>query len=255
MQAQAPIQVKAITRKSTTIASDCPAQPQPAPVPPATIQLSSIIAGNKVSKVTTQDARLTDQGIAQCICNASIGELSTRQLLAHFSLLRPDQPHNSFRDWACDKGLWKTWTTKGGKVKPLNVGERRHELQQIHGKDASKQAEWRVLAQYDALRVMLARDKDLADKAEKDRQSKLTPEERAALLPPEPPKPPQQAQAPQVHNLPSVTDRYQTIADQARHKAARLLAMVGIDSELSWIATELQGIVDTLTIKEELTIN
>ena len=94
-QAQAPIQVKTITRKSTTIASDCPAQPMPAPVPPATIQLSSIIAGNKVTKVTTTDARLTDQGIAQCICNASIGELSTRQLLAHFSLLRPDQPHNS----------------------------------------------------------------------------------------------------------------------------------------------------------------
>lgn len=220
----------------STIASDSPA-PAPAPQAKQTIQLSSIIAGNKVGKVMPLgDGRLDDIGIAQAVCNASIGELSTRQLLAHFSLLRADQPHNSFRDWATEKGLWQTWTTKGGKVKPVNVGERRLALVQLHGDKAQATAEWRVLSQYDALRVMLARDKDTADRLAKAAQAANAPKEVAT------PAPTEQTKA----TLPDVSASTLSVSCQARQALAALSQELMRDDGYTWIADKLSAIISML---------
>lgn len=197
--------------------------------------LSSIINGQSVVNVSAQ-GRLNDQEIAQCICNASIGALSTRQLLNHFALYQPDRPHASYQAWAVEKGLWATWTTKAGKIKPAGCNERKAELVKL-GEDC---AELRVLRQYDAIRVMFTADKETANRLHKMEQASNAPQEKSAEKAPE--------QAISNPLLPLV-GRYETVAANTVGRLNRLMAQCALDDNLSWIVDELSDIVAGLKVE------
>lgn len=192
------------------------------------IQLSSIISGNQVVPVTSQ-GRLVDSEIAQCICNASIGALSTRQLLEHFRLFQADKPHVSYQAWAVDHGLWKTWQTKSGKVKPVGCNERKAELAKLGEGDS---AEARVLRQFDAIRIMFSADKETAERLHKmEASTKEAPVEKTV----------EEAKT-AVPSLPPLVGLLTSQKDAASKRIARLLAQVEMDDSLSWIADELKAI-------------
>ena len=198
------------------------------------LQLSSIIIGQVVVNVTAQ-GRLTDAELAQCVCNASIGQLSTRQLKDHFSLLQPDSPHTSFQAWAVEKGLWATWTTKAGKIKPVGANERIAELVKLGGESA----ELRVLRQFDAIRSMVRADKDTAERIHKMETSTNAPAEKA----------PEKATEKAVSNplLPVLQD-YETVTAAAIGRLNRLVAQFAMDESTAWAVNELQSVFADLKI-------
>lgn len=196
------------------------------------LQLSSIINGQVVVNVSSQ-GRLTDAELAQCICNASIGQLSTRQLKAHFSLYQPDSPHTSYQAWAVEKGLWATWTTKAGKVKPVGANERIAELVKLGGESA----ELRVLRQFDAIRAMVRADKDTAERIHKMETATNAPEEKA----------PEKAAEKAISNplLPVLQD-YETVTAAAIGRLNRLISQVSLDESTAWVADELIAVIADL---------
>jgi len=201
------------------------------------VQLSSIIAGN-VSVPVSAQGRLADTEIAQCVCNASVGALSTRQLLTHFALFQADKPHMSFQAWAVEHGLWATWVTKGGKVKPVGANERKAELVKLGLAD---NAESRVLRQFDALRVMFSADKETAERLHKMDQVAETPAEK----PVESPKS-------QVPSLPPLVGLLTSQKKEASRRVTRLLSQIQIDPVLSsesygWLVDELKGLATDLS--------
>lgn len=192
-----------------------------------TIQLSSIINGSVVVPVNTK-GRLVDSEIAQCICNASVGALSTRQLLEHFRLFQADKPHIAYQSWAVEHGLWKTWQTKSGKVKPVGCNERKAELSKLGESDG---AEARVLRQFDAIRVMFAGDKETAERLHKmDVSAEEKPQEKTVEV------------KTAVPALPPLVGLLTSQKDAASKRIARLLAQVEMDESLTWIADELKAI-------------
>lgn len=198
------------------------------------LQLSSIINGQTVVNVSSQ-GRLTDAELAQCICNASIGQLSTRQLKDHFSLFQPDSPHTSFQAWAVEKGLWATWTTKGGKVKPVGANERIAELVKLGGESA----ELRVLRQFDAIRAMVRADKDTAERLHKMETATNAPAEKA----------PETAADKAVSNpLLPVLQGYEIVTASAIGRLNRLISQVSLDESTAWIADELQSVISELKV-------
>lgn len=198
------------------------------------VQLSTIINGNEVITVTSK-GRLTDNEVAQCICNASVGALSTRQLLDHFRLFQAERPHQAFQTWAVEHGLWKTWLTKSGKIKPVGCNERKAEL--IKSGDC---AELRVLRQYDAIRVMFAADKETAERLLKMEQADNEPQEKTPS-----PKEPKKPQALSNPLLPALA-HYETVTASAAGRLNRLMAQCSVDESLAWIALELRSIVKEL---------
>lgn len=196
----------------------------------ATIQLSSIINGDYHVNVSSL-GRLSDEEVAQCICNASIGVLSTRQLLEHFKLFQADKPHVSYQSWAVERGLWATWTTKAGKIKPVGAGERKAELVKIHGDKAQGVAEYRVLCQYDCIRMMLSNDKDAAERLHKMDQ---IAGETVEVKQPETAKP--------APALPDVMANLITAKNDASQRLNRLIAQVAMDESLTWLSEELTAI-------------
>ena len=190
------------------------------------LQLSSIINGQTVVNVTSQ-GRLTDAELAQCICNASIGQLSTRQLKDHFGLFQPDSPHTSFQAWAVEKGLWATWTTKGGKVKAVGANERIAELVKLGGESA----ELRVLRQFDAIRAMARADKDTAERLHKMETATNAPAEKAISNP-----------------LLPVLAGYETVTAAAIGRLNRLISQVSLDESTAWIADELTAVITELKV-------
>ena len=198
------------------------------------LQLSSIINGQVVVNVSSK-GRLTDAELAQCICNASIGQLSTRQLKDHFGLFQPDSPHTSFQAWAVEKGLWATWTTKGGKVKPVGANERIAELVKLGGESA----ELRVIRQFDAIRAMVRADKDTAERLHKMESAVNTPAEKASE------KAPEKA----ISNpLLPVLQGYETVTAAAIGRLNRLISQVSMSEDTAWIATELQSVIADLKV-------
>ena len=198
------------------------------------LQLSSIINGQAVVNVTST-GRLTDAELAQCICNASVGALSTRQLKDHFGLFQPDSPHTSFQAWAVEKGLWATWTTKGGKVKPVGANERIAELVKLGGESA----ELRVLRQFDAIRAMVRADKDTAERLHKMESAVNAPAEKA----------PEKAAETAVSNpLLPVLAGYETVTAAAIGRLNRLISQVSLDESTAWIADELTAVIAELKI-------
>lgn len=199
------------------------------------LQLSSIINGQVVVNVTSH-GRLTDAELAQCICNASIGQLSTRQLKDHFSLFQPDSPHTSFQAWAVEKGLWATWTTKSGKVKPVGANERIAELVKLGGESA----ELRVLRQYDAIRAMARADKDTAERLHKMETTTNAPAEKATE---------EKATEKAVSNpLLPVLQGYETVTASAIGRLNRLISQVSLSEDTAWIADELQSVIADLKV-------
>ena len=198
------------------------------------LQLSSIINGQVVVNVTAQ-GRLTDAELAQCICNASIGQLSTRQLKDHFSLFQPDSPHTSYQAWAVEKGLWATWTTKAGKIKPVGANERIAELVKLGGESA----ELRVLRQFDAIRSMVRADKDTAERIHKMETSTNAPAEKV----------PEKAVEKAISNplLPVLKD-YETVTAAAIGRLNRLISQVSLSEDTAWIADELQSVIAELKV-------
>lgn len=202
------------------------------------LQLSSIINGQVVVNVSSQ-GRLTDAELAQCICNASVGALSTRQLKDHFGLFQPDSPHTSFQVWAVEKGLWATWTTKGGKVKPVGANERIAELVKLGGESA----ELRVLRQFDAIRAMVRADKDTAERLHKMETATNAPTEKA------PEKAAEKAAEQAVSNpLLPVLQGYETVTAAAIGRLNRLISQVSLSEDTAWIADELQSVIADLKI-------
>lgn len=198
------------------------------------LQLSSIINGQTVVNVSSQ-GRLTDAELAQCICNASIGQLSTRQLMEHFKLFQPTSPHTSYQAWAVEKGLWATWTTKSGKVKPKGANERIAELIKLGGDSA----ELRVLRQYDAIRVMDRNDKETTERLYKMETATDAPTEKA------PEKPTEKA----ISNpLLPVLAGYETVTAAAIGRLNRLISQVSLDESTAWIADELQAVITELKV-------
>lgn len=198
------------------------------------LQLSSIINGQTVVNVTSK-GRLTDAELAQCICNASIGQLSTRQLKDHFKLFQPDSPHTSFQAWAVEKGLWATWTTKAGKVKAVGANERIAELVKLGGESA----ELRVLRQFDAIRAMVRADKDTAERIHKMETATNAPAEKA----------PEKAVEKAVSNpLLPVLQGYETVTAAAIGRLNRLISQVSLDESTAWIADELQSVITELKV-------
>lgn len=198
------------------------------------LQLSSIINGQVVVNVSSQ-GRLTDEELAQCICNASIGQLSTRQLKDHFSLFQPDSPHTSFQAWAVEKGLWATWTTKAGKVKPVGANERIAELVKLGGESA----ELRVLRQFDAIRAMVRADKDTAERIHKMETATNSPTEKA----------PEKATEKAVSNpLLPVLQGYETVTAAAIGRLNRLISQVSLDESTAWIVDELTAVITELRV-------
>lgn len=198
------------------------------------LQLSSIINGQVVVNVSSQ-GRLTDAELAQCICNASVGALSTRQLMEHFKLFQPDSPHTSFQAWAVEKGLWATWTTKGGKIKPVGANERIAELVKLGGESA----ELRVLRQFDAIRAMVRADKDTAERLHKMESAVNAPAEKA----------PEKAADKAISNpLLPVLQGYETVTAAAIGRLNRLISQVSIDESTAWIASELQAVITELKV-------
>lgn len=190
--------------------------------------LSNIINGQAVVNVSAS-GRLSDTEVAQCICNASVGALSTRQLLEHFKLFQADKPHVSFQTWAVEHGLWKTWSTKAGKIKPIGANERLAELAKLGDGDG---AEARTLRQYNAVRVMFSSDKDVAERIHKiDATSEDTPQEKTV---------PEATTV--VPALPPLVSLLTSQKEAASKRIARLLATVELDESLSWIADELKAI-------------
>lgn len=199
------------------------------------LQLSSIINGQVVVNVISH-GRLTDAELAQCICNASIGQLSTRQLKDHFSLFQPDSPHTSFQAWAVEKGLWATWTTKSGKVKPVGANERIAELVKLGGESA----ELRVLRQYDAIRAMVRADKDTAERLHKMETTTNAPAEKATE---------EKATEKAVSNpLLPVLQGYETVTAAAIGRLNRLISQVSLSEDTAWIADELQSVIADLKV-------
>ena len=193
-----------------------------------TVQLSTIINGQAVVTVTSK-GRLSDTEVAQCICNASVGALSTRQLLEHFKLFQADKPHIAYQSWAVEHGLWKTWTTKTNKTKPVGCNERKAELVKLGESDS---AESRVLRQFDAIRVMFAGDEETAERLHKmDVSADENPVEKKAT-----------EEKPTVSLLPPLVGLLTSQKDAASKRIARLLAQVEMDETLSWIADELKAI-------------
>lgn len=201
----------------------------------ATIQLSSIINGDFHVTVSAQ-GRLSDQEIAQCICNASIGALSTRQLLEHFRLFQADKPHMSYQSWALERGLWGTWTTKAGKVKPVGANERRAALIQSGESDSP---ELRVLRQYDAIRAMLAADKETAARIHKMEQTAEKPAEKPADKEAD-------KEAINVNPLLPVLDGLVSVQSAAIGRLNQLITQCSFDDSSAWIADELKAIVASL---------
>ena len=200
----------------------------------AKLTLGNIISGSQVVNVSAQ-GRLSDEEVAQCICNASVGSLSTRQLLEHFKLFQPDRPHTSFQAWAVEKGLWSTWTTKGGKIKPVGANERKAELATL---GLAGNAEHRVLAQYDAIRVMFSADKDVAERIHKmDMTTTEVPAEKPA-----------DKDKPGVPALPPLVASLQTVNETAAKRLNLLIGQVEIDESMTWIADELKAIRDSLKL-------
>ena len=198
------------------------------------LQLSSIINGKFVVNVSAQ-GRLTDEELAQCICNASIGQLSTRQLKDHFGLFQPDSPHTSFQAWAVEKGLWATWTTKGGKVKAVGCNERIAELVKLGGESA----ELRVLRQFDAIRAMVRADKDTAERLHKMESAVNAPAEKA----------PEKTTDKAISNpLLPVLQGYETVTAAAIGRLNRLISHVSLSEDTAWIASELQAVIAELKI-------
>ena len=198
------------------------------------LQLSSIINGQVVVNVTSL-GRLTDEELAQCICNASIGQLSTRQLKDHFSLFQPDSPHTSFQAWAVEKGLWATWTTKAGKIKPVGANERIAELVKLGGEFA----ELRVLRQFDAIRAMVRADKDTAERIHKMETATNAPAEKA----------PEKAAEKAVSNpLLPVLQGYETVTAAAIGRLNRLISQVSLSEDTAWIADELTAVIAGLKV-------
>ena len=199
------------------------------------LQLSSIINGQTVVNVSSQ-GRLTDAELAQCICNASIGAMSTRQLMEHFKLFQPDSPHKSYQAWAVEKGLWATWTTKAGKIKPVGANERIAELVKLGGESA----ELRVLRQYDAIRAMVRADKDTAERLHKMESAVNAPAEKA---------PAEKAAEKAVSNpLLPVLQGYETVTAAAIGRLNRLISQVSLDESTAWIADELTAVITELKI-------
>lgn len=200
------------------------------------LQLSSIINGQTVVNVTAQ-GRLTDEELAQCICNASIGQLSTRQLKDHFSLFQPDSPHTSFQAWAVEKGLWATWTTKGGKIKPVGANERIAELVKLGGESA----ELRVLRQFDAIRAMVRADKDTAERLHKMETATNAPSEKS----------PEKSVEKAISNpLLPVLQGYETVTATAIGRLNRLISQVSLSDETAWIAEELAAVIAELKVSK-----
>lgn len=200
------------------------------------LQLSSIINGQTVVNVTSQ-GRLTDAELAQCICNASIGAMSTRQIMEHFKLFQPDSPHTSYQAWAVEKGLWATWTTKAGKIKPVGANERIAELVKLGGESA----ELRVLRQFDAIRAMVRADKDTAERLHKMETATNAPTEKKAE------KPIEQA----ISNpLLPVLQGYETVTAAAIGRLNRLISQVSLSEDTAWIADELQSVIADLKVSK-----
>lgn len=200
------------------------------------LQLSSIVNGQVVVNVTSQ-GRLTDAELAQCICNASIGAMSTRQIMEHFKLFQPDSPHTSFQTWAVEKGLWATWTTKAGKVKPVGANERIAELVKLGGESA----ELRVLRQFDAIRAMVRADKDTAERLHKMETATNAPAEKA------PEKPVEKA----ISNpLLPVLSNYETVTAAAIGRLNRLISQVSLSEDTAWIADELTAVIAELRVSK-----
>lgn len=190
--------------------------------------LSNIIKGSTVITVSAS-GRLNDTEIAQCICNASVGALSTRQLLEHFRLFQADKPHMSFQVWAVEHGLWKCWTTKAGKTKPVGANERLAELSKLGDSDG---AEARTIRQFNAIRVMASADKDATERIRKmDAAPEDAPQEKSV---------PEAQTA--VPSLPPLVSLLTSQKEAASKRIARLLTQVEMDESLSWIADELKAI-------------
>lgn len=199
------------------------------------LQLSSIINGSQVVNVSSK-GRLTDPELAQCICNASIGAMSTRQLMEHFKLFQPDSPHTAFQAWAVEKGLWATWTTKAGKIKPVGANERIAELVKLGGESA----ELRVLRQFDAIRAMVRADKDTAERLHKMESAVNAPAEKA---------PAEKATEKAISNpLLPVLQGYETVTAAAIGRLNRLVAQFAMDESTAWAVNELQSIIADLKV-------
>ncbi len=134
-----------------------------------------------------------------------------------------------------DNGLWATWTTKGGKVKPVGANERIAELVKLGGESA----ELRVLRQFDAIRAMVRADKDTAERLHKMESAVNAPAEKA------PEKVAEQA----VSNpLLPVLQGYETVTAAAIGRLNRLISQVSLDESTAWIASELQSVIAELKV-------
>jgi len=199
------------------------------------IQLSSIISGNSSITVSTM-GRLNDSEIAQCICNASIGVASTRQLLNHFRLFQADRPQQSYQAWATERGLWLTWTTKAGKVKPVDAGKRKAELVALHTREiVDTVAEWRILCQYEAIRAMVSSEKALDERLHKmEQDGQEAPQERPVEV------------KEVVPSLPPLVALLTSQRDESKRRLHCLLATIDMDDSLVWIAEELRSIITNM---------
>lgn len=120
----------------------------------------------------------SDEWIASEIHVSNVGRKATKRLADYFLKVNPDSPHTSFRDRAVSMGVWKTWTTKAGKVKPVGVVDRKSELRKLYPDSFEDNAEWIVICAYESLRVTLASAKAL-DKHDADKEAKESAGETA----------------------------------------------------------------------------
>lgn len=103
----------------------------------------------------------SDEWIAGKVWESDQGQRAVTELADYFRKINPDNPHGSFRERMVACGLWKTWTTKAGKVKAVGVMERKSELKALYPDSFRDHAEWRVICAFECLRVQLSTDKAL----------------------------------------------------------------------------------------------
>lgn len=79
--------------------------------------------------------RLTDAELAQCVCNASIGALSTRQLVDISEAVPAGFAPYIIQAWAVER-LVGHMDDQGHRIKPVGANERIAELVKLGGESA-----------------------------------------------------------------------------------------------------------------------
>lgn len=172
----------------------------------------------------------SDEWIAAKVWESDQGQRAVADLAEYFRKVNPDNPHGSFRERMVAAGLWKTWQTKSGKVKPVGVMERKSELRSLYPDSYKEHAEWRILCAFECLRVALSTDKALA-KYEEERAAKAAAAETGEAA---------QGEAVQGEAAPALVQVETSPVKDALGIINKVLAQMDMDESMADLASELR---------------